>query len=238
MKSSLVAVRRQQISIVCPVTHLLIKQACRGRRCAHPQAFCVTALPSLRVRDSTVADSAVRYRCTLCDDEFTQDEVVVDGYLTAFVSANPTAVGALVRPLANGHWAYRCPPISSMRPLAPEALSRRPDRLSGPQQPARSEARGSCLQRLTTRRTQERTGPPLHGAAVVARAGAERGVTRSHVAASTTRPMGDASMCKAERRAKRRALAARSDLLAAARSELIKRALWESHPESAGDCLW
>eukprot|EP00966_Prymnesium_polylepis_P013385 309021-Prymnesium_polylepis.1 len=50
-------------------------------------------------------------------------------------------------------------------------------------------------------------------------------------------PKSLSSAVKSERRRQRKASKARGTLLQAAKKELIKRALWEDHPDTCGDSL-
>ena len=282
---SQLAVGRQLIPITCPVTLICIRQACRGKRCTHPAAFCTTALPSLRVKVNG-DDPNRSYQCPLCDDVFSQSEVVVDGALTAFVSEHPDAAGALVRPLAGRLWAYRkaaklskpqacgkrkaCPDQagpnnaepSTPHPCADRASNLHPDKVQREikQDPERlSIAPQSLSHDLSgfpgASHPRHRPAPPpdqgmmdrareadgekyhrrVQAPAMPARSG-EGGAAGRH-----TLPVPAPSRHlkpKAERKAERKVHLARSVLLDAAKKELIKRALWEDHPESAGDCLW
>ena len=289
-----VALARQVIPVTCPVTRLRIAQACRGRACTHPAAFCATALPSIRMRAPAEA-----YRCPLCDAAIEPGDVCVDGPLTAFLSQYLEVKAISVRQRSNGTWLYQKAPanrnraqpaagtaaadakrqLTQAQPAAgtadaehscdaePSSSEERPHwaalgaaaaTVAGWQRPQRPQSWAAAprpalvppavqrslglaapaggARRTATARDALEAAPPRNQREAGARQrDDERGAS---VRGNAGLPARLSAACKSERRLERKARTARGALLEAAHKELIKRALWEDHPESRGESLW
>lgn len=288
-----VALVRQVIPVTCPVTRLRITQACRGKNCTHPAAFCATALQSIRV----CAPVGAAYRCPLCDSAIPADGVCVDGPLTVFLSQYLDATAISARRISGGAWAYHkasvrvvknkvrgasrdafdaecqhspashdtkyqrsheVEPSSSISSVGPATNGEQPHwaavgaaaaavlewqrpRRTVPPRPTLLPPDvqlklGSSAKPPSTRRTAE---DARHLVEVPAVGAGQREDGHSRRArGSTGLPSSLALAWKSERRLKRKAHKARAALLEAAHKELIKRALWEDHPELRGESLW
>lgn len=211
----------QKISLRCCISLRRISQPVRGRACDHPAAFCSSGIACLR------QPTGGKLRCPLCGKFFDEAELKVDVRLTLFLAQHPKAYHAHVRRKSDGTWSYRSRKPAA-QPAHPFAAPKLPTAgASSSSHPPPHEDRGM-------KRTVDRRGTSflLPRSVALARAPSEaevpptvRGSARASGAAALPAklPAGE----KAARRAARTLNERRQIFLAAAKAELVKRALWE-----------
>ena len=213
----------ESIALTCPFSQRRIMQAARTEVCVHATAFCAS------VRDRLQMDSG-HCRCPLCGAEA---DLIIDGPLTLFLSAHPSAVRCAVLQRGDRTWEYRTatrakrqrgshPPRSHPPPVSSAA-----SRATAPSRAA-SEATTTTDWAGEHRRPQQRSfrqGSSSEAAWThhSSDSGATRGQHAQRKLASTSRAI-------------RREHAARKRQLDQTKAELIRRALHED--SSTGDALW
>ena len=95
----------ERMRLTCPLTQGRLQQACRVAGCTHAQAICATARPAIMV---TGTRSEELLRCPLCQQQ-SSAPLVVDIPLTLFLSEHPWADSCRVRKASDGSWFYDRP---------------------------------------------------------------------------------------------------------------------------------
>lgn len=230
------------VPVRCPVTQQRIQQACRGRNCKHPAAFCVAALPS--IRDRTKLECS--YTCPICDRPINANDVCVDGRLTAFLSEHLEAENLLVRERTNSSWAYHVGPrtVARSRCSSQASATQTPCAVDGIDPSSAGSIRRRSHSDVVNSTVEARNGSAISARALSVHRADVRAVSSAKVARSLTGqtignlPVSVPVSAKQIRRREQKESKARRTLMQAVHAELIKRALWEDHPHSRGDSLW